>query len=159
MSGSAPLLLRCSSQLGSLRWDFILEKAALAHHMAQQARSSSCSMGLLFLADPFSRSGVHPGLCESIRLARGSCRQCGCCVEAGIGMRPPRLHPFFEEERKAGVSYNFYDVDKSVAELAADRSKFKELWLRRTECIVNCRCRKEAFSASLTGCLADGMLS
>jgi hypothetical protein len=36
-------------------------------------------------------------------------------------------------------------VDKLVAELAADRSKFKELWLRRAECIVNCRRRKEAF--------------
>jgi hypothetical protein len=50
-------------------------------------------------------------------------------------------------------------VDKLVAELAADRSNFKELWLRRAECIVNSRRRKEAFSASLTGCLADGMLS
>jgi hypothetical protein len=159
MSGSAPSLLRCSSQLGSLRWDFILEKAALAHHMAQRLAHRLALMGLLFLADPFFRSGVHPGLCESIRLARGSCQQCGCCVEAGIGMRPPRLHPFFGEERKAGVSYNFYDVDKLVAELAADRSKFKELCLRRAECIVNCRRRKEAFSASLTGCLADGMLS
>jgi len=49
-----------------------------------------------------------------------------------------------------------YDVDKLAAELAADRSKFKDLWLRRVECVVNCRC-KEAFSASLTGCLAEGM--
>jgi hypothetical protein len=45
-----------------------------------------------------------------------------------------------------------HDVDK----LAADRSQFKELWLRRVECVVNCR-QKEAFSASLTGCLAEGM--
>jgi hypothetical protein len=49
-----------------------------------------------------------------------------------------------------------YDVDKLAAELAADRSNFKELWLRRVECVVNCR-HKEAFSASLTGCLAAGM--
>ena len=34
-------------------------------------------MGLLFLADPFFRSGGHAGLRESIRLARGSRRQCG----------------------------------------------------------------------------------
>jgi hypothetical protein len=49
-----------------------------------------------------------------------------------------------------------YDADKLGAELAADRSKFKELWLRRVECVVKCR-HKEAFSASLTGCLAEGM--
>jgi hypothetical protein len=51
-----------------------------------------------------------------------------------------------------------YDLDKLAGELAADRSKVKELWLRRVECVVNCR-RKGGFSASLTGCLADGMLS
>jgi hypothetical protein len=51
-----------------------------------------------------------------------------------------------------------YDVDKLAAELTADRSKFKELWLRRVECVVKCR-SEEAFSASLTGCLADGILS
>jgi hypothetical protein len=49
-----------------------------------------------------------------------------------------------------------YDVDKLAAELKADRSKFKELWLRRVECVVDCRDR-HAFSASLTGCLADGL--
>jgi hypothetical protein len=48
-----------------------------------------------------------------------------------------------------------YDVDKLAAELAADRSQFKELWLRRVECVVKCR-QREAFSASLTGCLAEG---
>ena len=32
-----------------------------------------------------------------------------------------------------------YDVDKLAAELKADRSKFKELWLKRVECVVDCR--------------------
>ena len=50
-----------------------------------------------------------------------------------------------------------YDVEKLAAELAADRSQFKELWLRRVECVVKCR-HKEAFSASLTGCLAEPMV-
>jgi hypothetical protein len=50
-----------------------------------------------------------------------------------------------------------YDVDKLAAELAADRSQFKELWMRRVECAVKCR-HKEAFSASLTGCLAEPMV-
>ena len=49
-----------------------------------------------------------------------------------------------------------YDVDKLAAELKGDRSEFKELWLRRVECVVNCR-DKHAFSASLTECLADGL--
>ena len=49
-----------------------------------------------------------------------------------------------------------YDVDKLAADLQADRSKFKELWLRRVECVIECR-EGHAFSASLTGCLADGL--
>ena len=49
-----------------------------------------------------------------------------------------------------------YDVDKLAAELAGDREQFTQLWLRRVECVVKCRF-KEAFSASLTGCLAEGM--
>ncbi len=49
-----------------------------------------------------------------------------------------------------------YDVDKLAAELTADRSRFKELWVRRVECVVDAR-KKHAFSASLTGCLADGL--
>jgi hypothetical protein len=49
-----------------------------------------------------------------------------------------------------------YDVDKLAAELKADRSKFKELWLRRVECVVEAR-HKHAFSASVTGCLADAL--
>jgi len=32
-----------------------------------------------------------------------------------------------------------YEVDKLAAELRADRSNFKEPWLRRVECVVNCR--------------------
>ena len=47
------------------------------------------------------------------------------------------------------------DVDKLAGELQADRSKFKELWVRRIECVVDAR-EKHAFSASLTGSLADG---
>lgn len=49
-----------------------------------------------------------------------------------------------------------YDVDKLAAELKADRSKFKELWLKRVECVVEAR-DQHAFSASLTGCLADAL--
>jgi hypothetical protein len=49
-----------------------------------------------------------------------------------------------------------YDVDKLAAELKADRAKFKELWLKRVECVVEAR-DQHAFSASLTGCLADGL--
>jgi hypothetical protein len=49
-----------------------------------------------------------------------------------------------------------YDVDKLAAELKADRAKFKELWLRRVECVVESR-EVHAFSATLTGCLADGL--
>ena len=49
-----------------------------------------------------------------------------------------------------------YDVDKLAAELKGDRSKFTELWLRRVECVVEAR-DQPAFSASLTGCLADGL--
>jgi hypothetical protein len=49
-----------------------------------------------------------------------------------------------------------YDVDKLAAELKADRSKFKELWLKRVERVVEAR-DQDAFSASLTGCLADAL--
>ena len=49
-----------------------------------------------------------------------------------------------------------YDVDKLAAELKGDRSQFKELWLKRVECLVQAR-DQPAFSASLTGCLADGL--
>jgi hypothetical protein len=49
-----------------------------------------------------------------------------------------------------------YEVEKLAAELKADRSKFKELWVRRVECVVDAR-KKHAFSATLTGCLADGL--
>jgi hypothetical protein len=49
-----------------------------------------------------------------------------------------------------------YDVDKLAVELKADRSKFKELWLKRVECVVEAR-DQDAFSASLTGCLADAL--
>ena len=60
MFGSAPSLPHCSSQLGSLRWVFILEKAALAPHMAQQAHSSYCSYGfyssqILFFGAEFTQ--------------------------------------------------------------------------------------------------------
>lgn len=48
-----------------------------------------------------------------------------------------------------------YDVDKLARELKADRKKFRELWLRRVECVVKNR-RARAFSASVTRCLAEG---
>jgi hypothetical protein len=54
------------------------------------------------------------------------------------------------------VYQEIYDVDKLAAELTADRSKFKELWLKRVECLVGAR-DQHAFSASLTGCLADAL--
>ena len=47
-----------------------------------------------------------------------------------------------------------YDLDKLAAELSVDGSKFQELWLRRVECVGRAR-DQHAFSASLTGCLAD----
>ena len=49
-----------------------------------------------------------------------------------------------------------YDVDKLAAEPKGERSKFKELWLRRVECVAEAR-DQPAFSASLTGCLTDGL--
>lgn len=49
-----------------------------------------------------------------------------------------------------------YDLDKLAAELSVDGSKFKELWLKRGECVVRAR-DQHAFSASLTGCLADAL--
>ena len=49
-----------------------------------------------------------------------------------------------------------YDVDKLPAELKADRSKFKDLWLKRVEGVVAAR-DQHAFSASLTGCLTDAL--
>lgn len=48
-----------------------------------------------------------------------------------------------------------YDVDKLASELRADRERFKDLWVRRVECVVAARRRRE-FSASLTRCLARG---
>jgi len=48
-----------------------------------------------------------------------------------------------------------YDVDQFAKELEQDREAFKELWLRRVECVVKARHRPE-FSASVTRCLARG---
>lgn len=50
-----------------------------------------------------------------------------------------------------------YDVKKLAAELEADREHFKELWLRRVECVVKARALPE-FSATLTTCIARGGL-
>jgi hypothetical protein len=50
-----------------------------------------------------------------------------------------------------------YDVDKLAKELAEDEKKVAKLWLRRLKCATECR-HREAFSASLTRCLADGEL-
>ena len=46
-----------------------------------------------------------------------------------------------------------YDVATLEKEIAKDRDLAKDLWFRRVECVVKCR-DQEAFSASLTGCLA-----
>ena len=51
-----------------------------------------------------------------------------------------------------------YDLKKLEAELAEDREKFKELWLRRVECAIEAR-KQEAFSASLTAGLAGRRLT
>ena len=59
------------------------------------------------------------------------------------------------EVKDLHVYQETYHIDKLAAELKADRPRFKELWLRQVECVVDCRDR-HAFSASLTGCLADG---
>lgn len=48
-----------------------------------------------------------------------------------------------------------YDVGRLATELESDRELFKELWLRRVECVVKARKLPE-FSASLTTCLAEG---
>jgi hypothetical protein len=48
-----------------------------------------------------------------------------------------------------------YSVEKLAAELAADREQFKELWVRRVECVVKSRAKPE-FSANVTRCLARG---
>jgi len=49
-----------------------------------------------------------------------------------------------------------FDVDKLTQELSQNRELAKELWFRRIECVVNCRYRN-AFSASLTYCLSEGV--
>lgn len=46
-----------------------------------------------------------------------------------------------------------YDVDQLAKEIESNRERARELWFRRVECAVRCR-HGEAFSASLTGCLA-----
>lgn len=51
-----------------------------------------------------------------------------------------------------------YDVEKLAAEIGEDRERAKDLWFRRVECVVRCR-HGQAFSASLTGCLAAGVPS
>ena len=50
-----------------------------------------------------------------------------------------------------------YDVDTIARELEEDEAKVAALWLRRLKCVVACRPRP-AFSACVTGCLADGNL-
>ena len=49
-----------------------------------------------------------------------------------------------------------YDVDQIAKELAEDEAKVAALWLRRLKCVVESR-DKPAFSARVTGCLADGL--
>jgi hypothetical protein len=50
-----------------------------------------------------------------------------------------------------------YDVATLASEIEKDRELVKDLWFRRVECAVGCR-HIEAFSASLTGCLAQGIV-
>jgi hypothetical protein len=50
-----------------------------------------------------------------------------------------------------------YDLTKLADELAADRERFKELWLRRVECAVVAR-QGPAFSATLTAGIAGHTL-
>jgi membrane protein len=71
------------------RW-LVVWRRRLAHRVAL--------VGLLFRADPFLRSGVHSGLCESVRLSRRSCGECDCCAEACKGMSlPPSPLTLFSE--------------------------------------------------------------
>lgn len=49
-----------------------------------------------------------------------------------------------------------YDATKIAEELARDEAQVAELWLRRLKCVVASR-DQPRFSASLTGCLADGL--
>lgn len=49
-----------------------------------------------------------------------------------------------------------YDVDQIAKELAEDEEKVAALWLRRLKCVVEAR-DKPAFSATVTGCLAQGL--
>lgn len=48
-----------------------------------------------------------------------------------------------------------YDVEKLTGELAADRARVAELWLRRLEAVVACR-HEPRFSACVTAFVADG---
>jgi hypothetical protein len=76
---------------------FIVGKFALGLYLGKSAVGSSYgaagSLIVLLLWVYYSSqilffgAGVHPGLCESIWVARDFCRQCGCCPEACIGMR------------------------------------------------------------------------
>jgi hypothetical protein len=48
-----------------------------------------------------------------------------------------------------------YDVDTLAKELREDKEQVAACWLRRIECVVNCR-KKKGFSACVTRCLTDG---
>ena len=50
-----------------------------------------------------------------------------------------------------------YDSAKIAQELKANEAQVAELWLRRLKCVVACR-DQPRFSASLTRCLADGVV-
>jgi hypothetical protein len=51
-----------------------------------------------------------------------------------------------------------YDVAKLAEELEQDEAEVARLWLRRVKCVVACR-HTPAFSASLTRCLAEGLVA
>ena len=51
-----------------------------------------------------------------------------------------------------------YDVAALADEIEENRDLARDLWFRRVECAVKCR-HAEAFSASLTACLAGKQLA
>jgi len=51
-----------------------------------------------------------------------------------------------------------YDVEKLSEEVRQNRELAQALWFRRIECVLESR-HREAFSATLKGCLADGSCS
>ena len=51
-----------------------------------------------------------------------------------------------------------YDVEKLADEWKQDATKVAHLWLRRLQCVLAAR-HRPAFSATLTKCLAEGVIT